>query len=124
MDLHYFGTNTREAGHYFWLLAGNSIGSRGMNFKDIPFNPESIPLTRTNGEVETFVMTDFKRSKFYCILAICGSPVDKRPGCKSVFWIEGGDLEKLNKLIRETPAAMAIINMMPFAVEGFEKVPQ
>lgn len=120
MDLHYFGTDISSAGHYFFILKGNHFCNSRVNFKDLPFNPEGLPLSKTNGDVETFLITDFKRGKFYCILAICGSPVDRRGGCKSVFWIEGGDMKTLDTVIRETPVAMEIINKMPFNVEGFK----
>lgn len=119
--LYYFGTDLATAGHYFWELNGYGIlGLRGYGFKNIPFNPESVPLSRDKGDVERYVMTDFTRGISYTIMAICGSPVDTRQGCRSVFWIEGGDFEKLDKLIRDTPAAMAIINKMPFPVQHFK----
>lgn len=119
--LYYFGTNLNSAGHYFYEANGKTLlGLPGYGFKDIPFSPESVPLSRNKGDVERYVMTDFARGKSYTIIAICGSPADTRQGCRSVFWIEGGDFEKLDKLIRGTPAAMAIINKMPFPVQHFK----
>jgi len=125
MDLHYFGTSTSEAGHYFWILKDNLTRSSPRTyFKDLPFNPEGIPLSKVKGSAEAYIMVDIKRNKTYCIMAICGSPVDNREGCKSVFWIDGGDMQILNDLIRQTPAAMAIINKMPFKIEGFKNEDQ
>ena len=113
--VNYFGTNTREAGHYFFEL-GEYFSLGNLNFKAFPFNPESLPRyekgeQRKRGDVRFYHVQD------YHICAIYGSCVDDRPGCKSVFFVKGiEDNHLLMKMILETPAAKAIIDKMPFDV--------
>ncbi len=97
--MYYFGTNLTEAGHFFFELQDDHMKRLGLSFpenggipisrqKQWPFNPEDFPRyskgeTSTRGEVGFYVEAG------YTILAICGSPIDKRPGCKSVFFKKG-----------------------------------
>lgn len=107
--IRYFGTDLSSAGHYFWQMGTESL--YGLNFKDFPFNPERMPTSQRNGDVE------FYHIDGWSIMAICGSCKDKRPGSKSVFFIkqEMPDNELLN-LIRSIPIANKIINAMPFDI--------
>lgn len=117
----YFGTDTRSAGHYFWLLKGDSqTGSSLDDFKNSPFNPEEFTKIakyawKPKGSVE------FHYIEGYSICAITGSPIDSRMGCKSVFFFkEDLNQEQLIDKIKSIPAAMKIINQMPFDVEFFK----
>lgn len=113
----YFGTNTNSAGHYFWLLKGESQSNSQLNFRDFPFNPENFTKSdkwgwKPKGSVEFHVIDG------YTIMAISGSPIDKRDGCKSVFFFkESLSKYELVSKIKSIPAAMKIINQMPFVVD-------
>lgn len=116
----YFGTDTRSAGHYFWILGERQTQSSLSPFKLLPFNPEDFTKIgkydyKPKGSVEIRFIGQ------YSILAIAGSPIDERTGCKSVFFFRGGlSKEELIDKIKSIPAAMDIINKMPFKVEYFE----
>lgn len=122
--INYFGTSLTTAGHYFWKLEDKRMSLSVLYFKDIPFSPESVPMSRIRGDTEEYAMSDFTNGKCYVIIAVCGSCADDRQGCRSVFWVESNtvDFEGLKKKIMETPAAMAIINKMPFPVKYFNKL--
>lgn len=110
----YFGTSLTVAGHYFWELDGVDMRRSKIYFGDLPFNPEDlVPVTRTKGEIETF-----RFEGGYAVLAIAGSCKDTRLGTKSVFWLIGDYSDAmLKKRIQGCPAAMKIINQMPFEVK-------
>lgn len=113
----YFGTDTTRAGHYFWILGEGQHSSSLSPFKLLPFNPEEFTKQgkwdfKKKGSVEIHKNGD------YSILAISGSAIDQRSGCKSVFFFKQ-DLDK-NELvakIKSIPSAMKIIKTMPFPIE-------
>lgn len=121
-SIYYFGTDTRSAGHYFWHITENSIYGSTLAFPDgsdkgitkwsnHPFDAEALPISKTNGDVE------FHFINGYSICAICGSPADKRPGCKSVFFVKGKiSNEGLKEHIMSLLPAKEIIDKMPFEV--------
>jgi hypothetical protein len=102
----YFGTTLKEKGHYFYEIDKLGIGwKRELNFKDYPFDPESMP---NPGERISFY---FKNG--YSICAILGSPCDKRPGCESVFFFkESLTLTQLVEKIKSFPYMMEIIRLL------------
>ena len=120
--LHYFGTGLTCAGHYFWELKNERMIDRGLSFpkgdgipmskhKEWPFNPESMPESKINGDTEFFIIGE------YSILAICGSCCDNRSGCKSVFFTDKNVTKKeLKKIIFSVPIAKMIIDKMPFNI--------
>jgi len=118
----YFGTDTRSAGHYFWLLNGDSQTDNSLSdFRTLPFNPEEFTKVgkydyKPKGSVE------FHFIEGWSICAICGSPIDGRQGCKSVFfWKEELIQDQIIERIKSIPIAMKIINQMPFTVEYFKE---
>jgi len=109
--MEYFGTNLTEAGHYRWDI---DEGFRRMNysFKELPFNPEEINNNMPNGE------TVFYQGGGLTVLGITGSCIDRRPGCKSVFWVKGIiTREEIIKRIMTNKTAVEIIAKMPFKVK-------
>lgn len=127
-SLQYFGTNTTSAGHYFFNFdaTGQYMSSCDIQFGSLPFNPEDYGKEKTssypnyrsfpNGTVQ------YEQIGGYSVLAIAGSPIDKRGGCKSVFFMLGDfSKDQLIQKIKMTPAAMKIINQMPFHVEHFKE---
>ncbi len=121
-SLYYFGTALDVAGHYFFKLENDRMNNKGLSFpkggglsilrvKEWPFEPEEYPKSRHNGDAEFYQISG------YSIYAICGSCVDRRPGCKSVFFTEGYiDKEDLKTIILSRPNAKAIIEKMPFQI--------
>ena len=106
--LNYFGTSLDSAGHFFWQLSGNNIiQDRRLGFHSLPFNPENLTGDMENGDIA------IHRAFGYSICAICGSPKDKRQGCKSVFWTHG-IVDDWKSTIESIPIAKTIINQMPF----------
>ena len=85
--IHYFGTNLTAHGHFLWQIneygIGKNYGRVIYRLEDLPFNPEGLPYNiRKVGQAVFYQFAGF------CIYAICGSPVDDRPGSKSVFFVE------------------------------------
>jgi hypothetical protein len=123
MRLQYFGTDTREAGHYFWNFDGGRMNCDYLkHFKSyggsLPFDPENIFRMKTpagrdlpNGHVE------FHQIEGYTILAIVGSPADRRGGCKMVFFVKGiiSRIE-LVEIVTKTTAAYNIIQNCKFSI--------
>lgn len=113
----YFGTNLTQAGHYLWDIDSNSLGYLGLpNYGSrgevLPFSPEGLGDKLENGQIL------YAQTLGWTILAIGGSCVDKRPGCKSVFLVnEVFSKESMIESIQAIPMAMKIINQMPFKVE-------
>lgn len=121
--LQYFGTDTISCGHYFFDFdsTGQYLRPSKIFFRDIPFDPESftkLPNQRYGyKEKGSF---EFHKIEGYSIIAIAGSPRDTRSGCKSVFWMKGDfTQDQLIQKIRMTPAAIDIVNKMPFTVKEF-----
>lgn len=111
MEYNYFGTNTRQAGHYFWKLGESQYDSSLQPLSKLPFNPEEFTKGKKQGEVELHFIDG------YSILAIAGSPIDGRSGCKSVFFFKEDLTEhELVEKIKQIPAALKIIASMPFEV--------
>lgn len=84
MNLHYFGTDLTSAGHFFFDIYTESFGRSRIRFEKLPFNPEALPyrITHEKGERKDYHAFGFT------ILAISGSIIDNRPGCKSIFFVE------------------------------------
>lgn len=120
--MNYFGTELDCAGHYFFDLKGDVMGMGNLYFpkgegipvtkyKEWPFNPEDILISRRNGDAEYYQING------YSIYAICGSCADKRAGCKSVFFTtENLSKDDLKNNILSIPIARKIIESMPFEV--------
>jgi hypothetical protein len=110
--MEYFGTDLREAGHYRWDVGVESIYKNWKNLRDLPFDPERLTINMPKGECA------FYQGGGFTVLAIAGSPVDKREGTKSVFWINDTiTKEELIDLIKGNKAAMKLIKAMPFEVK-------
>lgn len=103
--LYYFGTSLREYGHYYWLADGNMLRYMSLDLhRVIPFNPEELPKTNRFGEYE------YHQIEGYSIIAYCGSPYDKRGGCKSVFFVQGDVSEEdLMELIMNNGATSKVV---------------
>ena len=113
MKLEYFGTDLSQAGHYFFILSGNSFQYSEREFGSTPFNPERI-----NENYDPKGSVIYLESGIYSVCAICGSPTDKRPGCKSVFFTDKKvSHTQWKDLIYSIPIAKRIIEQMPFEVK-------
>lgn len=109
----YFGTNTREAGHYYWDLS-KGMGYIGLSRGDCPFDPEGLFRSATSENGDTCYMQHGE----FTVFGICGSPVDKRRGCKSIFYIKQKfSREEMVEQIKRYPAAQEIISKMPFEIK-------
>lgn len=112
----YFGTNLSSAGHYFFELEGEIIRRTNLWFSDLPFDPEKMP-SYEKGEVQNKGDVKFYHSNGYNICAINGSCIDKRWGCKSVFFTTENltNIELMEKIL-SIPVAKKMIEQMPFEV--------
>lgn len=109
----YFGTSTTEAGHYIWDVYEKYISNRSLNFKHLPFNPEDLVKTGT-----PFGDVSYQYIENYTIIAISGSPKDKRHGTKSVFWVDRKvKFEVLKNWITNIESTKRIIDTMPFEIK-------
>lgn len=120
--LYYFGTSQKDYGHYYWTCEGRFLSSmrrEPVERLKLPFNPEDlIPVIpgwrkerepRENGDVDYFNIAP------YSILYITGSCLDRRPGCKSVFFTKQ-DLSKKEMVaeVLKSDAAWNLIDAMSF----------
>jgi len=109
--IEYFGTNLKEHGHYRWKIINDELQYNSLKFNDLPFHPEYLTNNLYKGEISFFQSDD------YSVIAICGSPMDKRSGSKSVFWVkEKISKEDLIKIIKENKIAMSLIKAMSFKI--------
>jgi hypothetical protein len=109
--MEYFGTDLDVAGHYRWNISGNKMIRLGIIFRDLPFNPEELNNHLQNGDVI------FYQGGGYTVFGITGSCIDKRSGCKSLFWFkEILSKEEIIERIKLNTIAMKIINAMPFII--------
>lgn len=112
--MEYFGTDLKECGHYRWLLSDNQMKRIGLKFYDLSFNPETLTENLPNGH------NAFYQTEKVSVLAISGSCIDNRQGCKSVFWVnESLSKQKLISRIKENKMAIKIISAMRFNVVDF-----
>lgn len=114
--MNYFGTELNESGHFFKRLSGNQLVRSLLRFQDLPFNPESLPVSknknREKGDVE------FYNAFGYSILAIEGSCSDQRGATKSIFWLEKIiTYEMMMEKLWSIPVFKEIIDKMPFDVK-------
>lgn len=112
MELRYFGTNEREAGHYNWVVEENNL-RKDYNFayKEFDFDPYDKQKPHPKGTT-TYIKTD----KFSAII-ITGSAADSRNGTVSTFFVrESKTKEELKDFILSIPRAVQLINAMPFTV--------
>lgn len=116
MEIEYFGTNLSQAGHGFYILESD-FHTNSSRFDDFPFNPESLPYA---GRKRQYIDGTVRFYNFagFTIIAIAGSPYDKRPGSKSIFFTEE-DLtrEVFEARLKENPMVQKIIKKMPFDVK-------
>ncbi len=116
-EIKYFGTDLDQAGHFFWTIdkeyKRSIYGGVTKTFNALPFNPEGFFHSAPNGTVLYAYIQEFS------ICAIQGSCYDKRPGCKSVFYVEEPmfNLKEWKDVIESFPPAKAIIDKMPFKVK-------
>ena len=114
--MYYFGTNLRDAGHYFHKLEGNKIEYININYRGLPFSVETLTDNiKHKGNGESIF---YQVNEEYSILAIVGSCTDTRGGCKTVFFLrEILTIKEMIERIKDIPIAMTIINKCPFDVK-------
>lgn len=109
MKLHYFGTDLRQAGHYFFDVYKESIANSNIRDEKLPFRTEQLPYPRIeeSGQVGKYHAFGFT------IFAISGSVADRRGGCKSVFFVEQIiPFDKLESLIRSTEFGKTVLERL------------
>lgn len=140
--MYYFGTDLKQGGHYFFQLSGDIMLHMGLSFPERnmpgiplfrhtewPFDPQKFPRyekgeTAMRGEVR------FYHEAGYTIFAVCGSPVDKRPGCQSVFFLKGEySFAQMAEKIYAIPIAVKIMDAFPKGLisltpEQFKTLPE
>lgn len=113
MKLEYFGTDLRNAGHYFWNVSEYGLSHSGRVFGSTPFDPEKLPEWNDKKYVVPVGYTQFFQKEGYSVYAIAGSVVDKRGGCKSVFFVNALiTQEELIQLIEASPEASTIVDTL------------
>ncbi len=115
MEIEYYGTNLDQAGHGFYTL-NNGFNNNRTRFEDLPFNPEGLPFAGRKFSYKDGTVR-FYNAFGFTICAIAGSPYDKRPGSKSVFFVEQ-DLtrEVFESQLKANPSVQKIVKQMPFEV--------
>jgi len=109
-QLNYFGTNLTSSGHYYWSI-GDGFYSYTSLQDSLTWNPEGLTKGYQNGLVTVITINVLN------IIAIDGSPYDRRPGSKSIFWADRNTkFIDLKEAILTLKASKAIIEQMPFEV--------
>jgi hypothetical protein len=113
--MNYFGTDLRQAGHYFWDLIGEGMSKSKIYFQDIPFDPYDGQKPLQKGTVT------FKNIDGFSVAIISGSCTDGRNGTVSTFFVkETISLQELKERILSIPIAKKIIEQMPFEVNWYQ----
>ncbi len=114
MKIEYFGTNFTEHGHYRWVIE-DGLHFQNLIFRDLPFDPERLTNNLPKGE------TVFYQGGGYTVFGISGSPVDKRGGTKSIFWVDQIiSKDKLISILLKNETAKKLIDQMPFKIEEIQ----
>lgn len=114
--IYYFGTNLRDAGHYFHKLDGTRMEYMNINYKGLPFSVEVLTDNIKHKGNGSSIF--YQVNEEYSIFAIVGSCTDTRPGCKTVFFLrEIVSRSEMIERIKNTPIAMTIINKCPFDID-------
>jgi len=116
MKIEYFGTDLNRAGHYLFELDRGYIGRNLRKIDTLPFNPEGLPYSKEymlgGGTVKFYNFAGFT------ICAISGSCCDRRPGSKSIFFVEKDiSFESLKNVLIENEAFKKIAFKMPFDIK-------
>jgi hypothetical protein len=110
--IRYFGTDLKQAGHYFWMLENDNMWRHYMDFKEIDFDPYDGQKPKPKGTT-TFFQTD----KF-TVIVINGSCSDNRNGTVSTFFTQDRlMMNELKEKILSIPIAVKIIEQMPFNIK-------
>jgi hypothetical protein len=112
IELKYFGTDLRSAGHYFHRIyeKGDADRDSMIRFDKLPFNPEALPYGPNYYIKGAF---NFYYVFGFTIMAISGSVADGRPGCKSVFFVEEiMEFPRLENLIRSTEFGRTVLETL------------
>jgi GH15 family glucan-1,4-alpha-glucosidase len=106
MRIHYYGTTIKYTGHYFYEITGDEFRSEKTRFSELDFNPEEYPLKGMKKGDQSIFQTG-KRT----VLFVSGSPIDKRGGSKSVFWVnELISPEKIREILDGNNIFLEIVN--------------
>jgi hypothetical protein len=112
--MHYYGTNFKECGHYFWDITYSEFKHDWLDIIQLGFNPEKLNVEKRIGA------TTLHGINGYSICRIEGSCTDKRSGSISVFFIkEQLNASDLINKIKSNKLAMSIINSISANVEFF-----
>lgn len=117
MIKYYFGTDTKEKGHFMREIYpdGKDLGPRSLRFDFLPFDPERVNQGMANGDIN--YQHHKSRHGEFTVCAITGSCIDSRQGCRSVFIAKGIiDFGEMQRMIMETPCCKEIIEKMPFKI--------
>ena len=110
--MNYFGTDLRQAGHYFWYLQDERMDRSGVYFEDIPFDPYDGQKQLPKGTVT------FKNEGDFSALIISGSCTDGRNGTVSTFFLkEKLTQDEMKEKILSIPIGKKIIEQMKFNVK-------
>lgn len=115
MEIEYYGTLLDQAGHGFYILT-NGFDHNRTRLGNLPFNAEGLPYANRKDSYKDGIVR-FYNAFGFTICAIAGSPYDKRPGSKSIFFVEE-DLtrEVFESQLKANPTVQKIIKQMPFPV--------
>lgn len=91
MKIEYFGTDLQGSGHFLWELEHDDVYRNLRRIGDLPFNPEALPYAGKGKEYRDGTVVFYHGFAGFTICAIAGSCSDKRPGSKSIFFIETND---------------------------------
>ncbi len=123
--LYYFGTDLRQAGHYFHVVSVDHLASSKIFFKDIPFNPEELPRKELGNSSLRKGDVYYYHEHGFTICAIYGSCIDERFGTRSIFWVHRIiPFVDLTELILSHPIAVKMFKQMETEMKFSVKWPK
>lgn len=89
MEYNYFGTDTKEIGHYLRKITETGIDyNRSIELSKLPFYPYDYPEYQNGKRQAPKGYSGLYHKGGYSIFAISGSCIDTRGGCHSVFFFK------------------------------------
>ncbi len=84
--MEYYGTDLKNAGHYFFLISNNQLCYSNRRHGELPFSPDYLSVGDEKGTVRYVTIDCPQKDERFLIVSISGSCADHRGGTKSVFW--------------------------------------
>lgn len=116
VTMYYYGTDLREAGHYFWHITERGLERHSEAFRQLLNH--SFPFDVYKHAKEQKGTTLYRYENGYSIVSITGSCSDQRGGTVSVFFKQGEfSMKEMLEEMRTYEVVKKMIAKMPFSIQ-------